>query len=990
MHTNVVVIVFVIFCISISYTFDCDNSNGKKLQIHMVPHTHDDVGWQKTVDQYYYGSNRTIQAGAVQYILDTTVAALAQNPRRTFIFVEMAFFKRWWEEQDDSLRSVVKNFVANKQLEFINGGWSMSDEACTHYNGIIDQMTYGLRFIDDTFGPDARPTVAWHIDPFGHSAEQASLFSLMSFDGFFFGRIDEDDKQKRLKEQRMEMVWRGSRNYEKASQIFSGVLYNGYNPPDGFCYDEFCADPPIQDDPLLYDMNVQERVDAFVKITCEQAKSYKTNHIILTMGSDFQYENAHRWFINMDKLLHYVNQDGRVNLFYSTPSRYLEALHAADEEWGIKSDDFFPYAHCPHCYWTGYFTSRPALKGYIRESNDMLQACKQVEAIHGESAKYPTSDRLRRAMAVNQHHDAITGTEKQHVQDDYVKRLYEGREECWDVMTQFLKEKYSKEPAQAAPFKFVHCDYLNISVCRITETDKSLVVNVYNPLGHEVTSFVRMPVNTRNLVVKNSNQAAVTGQILPVSRETASLRRNLKGFAAYALLFEVTIPPLGFSTYFVNQNQDPKLRDFEPEVTLTKEMGLSNDFIENEKLRLEFSVESGRLVRVIRKDTKLALSVDQEFFYYEGSTGNNDSIQTSGAYIFRPNSSEPRDVCEGNKAKVEIIKGPLVEEVRQTFGTFVSQVVRLYKGVPYAEFEHTVGPIPVKDSIGKEIITNFETNIESGSIFYTDANGREMKERKRNHRETWNLNMTEPISQNYYPINSRISINDSTTQLTIMSDRSQGGSSIRDGQIEIMVHRRLLRDDFLGVGEALNEPGVDGRGLVTRGKHRLLLSTPGEAADLHRRQGQLMLLPPIVSFASNSYGVEDWLSKFTPVHSGLSVPLPDNVHLLTLETVAKDAVIVRLEHYFEKDEDKDMSKPVGVTLTGLFVGFKIVSIVEMNLSANQYLKDKKVMKWNTREGEGKGGVYEKWKEDVDLSGKTISITLKPMEIRTFLAKVERK
>jgi len=55
-------------------------------------------------------------------------------------------------------------------------------------------MTLGLRFIDENFGANARPTVAWHIDPFGHSAEQASLFSLMSFDGFFFGRIDEEDK----------------------------------------------------------------------------------------------------------------------------------------------------------------------------------------------------------------------------------------------------------------------------------------------------------------------------------------------------------------------------------------------------------------------------------------------------------------------------------------------------------------------------------------------------------------------------------------------------------------------------------------------------------------------------------------------------------------------------------------------------------------------------------------------------------------------------
>ena len=66
--------------------------------------------------------------------------------------------------------------------------------AATHYNGIIDQMTLGHLFINDTFGYEARPTIGWHIDPFGHSAEQASLFSLMSFDGFFLGRVDQEDK----------------------------------------------------------------------------------------------------------------------------------------------------------------------------------------------------------------------------------------------------------------------------------------------------------------------------------------------------------------------------------------------------------------------------------------------------------------------------------------------------------------------------------------------------------------------------------------------------------------------------------------------------------------------------------------------------------------------------------------------------------------------------------------------------------------------------
>ena len=37
----------------------------------------------------------------------------------------------------------VKTLVKNKQLEFVNAGWCMNDEAGTHYNAIIDQMSLG-------------------------------------------------------------------------------------------------------------------------------------------------------------------------------------------------------------------------------------------------------------------------------------------------------------------------------------------------------------------------------------------------------------------------------------------------------------------------------------------------------------------------------------------------------------------------------------------------------------------------------------------------------------------------------------------------------------------------------------------------------------------------------------------------------------------------------------------------------------------------------
>ena len=80
----------------------------------------------------------------------------------------------------------------------------------------------------------------------------------------------------------------------------------------------------LKDNPQYHDYNVPERVQTFInaaqnEVSVEfsekdlkgngivQASMFATNHIMMTMGNDFQYENANEWFKNLDKLIKYVN-----------------------------------------------------------------------------------------------------------------------------------------------------------------------------------------------------------------------------------------------------------------------------------------------------------------------------------------------------------------------------------------------------------------------------------------------------------------------------------------------------------------------------------------------------------------------------------------------------------------------------------------------------------------------------------------------------------
>ncbi|RWR73136.1 alpha-mannosidase-like protein isoform X1 [Cinnamomum micranthum f. kanehirae] len=936
-----------------------------KINVHLVAHSHDDVGWLKTIDQYYVGANNSIQGASVENVLDSVVTALLMDKNRKFIF---AFFQRWWRQRSSSVQTIVKKFVDMGQLEFINGGMCMHDEAVAHYIDMIDQTTLGHRFIKQEFGQT--PRIGWQIDPFGHSAVQAYLLGAeVGFDSLFYGRIDYQDLAKRKDDKSLEVVWQGSNTFGSSSQIFAGAFPEGYGPPDGFSFEVNDESPIVQtslrglfselkDDILLFDYNVQERVNDFVAAAVSQANITRTNHVMWTMGTDFRYQYANSWFRQMDKLIHYVNKDGRVNALYSTPSIYTDAKYAANESWPLKTDDFFPYADSANAYWTGYFTSRAALKGYVRAMSAYYLAARQLEFLKNTNSSGPKTDTLADALAIVQHHDAVSGTEKQHVANDYAKRLSIG---------------------------YVECPLLNISYCPPSELDlshgKSLVIVVYNSLGWKREDIVRIPVINESVIVLDSEGKEIESQLLAISNASVGLRnyyvRAYTGITPsdtpkFWLAFSATAPPLGFSTYIVSSAERTgssrsmsTIHTSPRDENGTIEVGQGN-------LRLVYSVKEGKLTHYFNSRSMVKSFIEQSYKFYSGDDGSGKDPQASGAYIFRPNGTFP--IKSDGQEPMTVLRGPVLDEVHQRINPWISQITRVYKAKEHVEIEFTVGPIPIDDGIGKELVTQITTAMMTNKTFYTDSNGRDFIKRIRDYRSDWNLQVNQPVAGNYYPINLGIYMEDSQKELSVMVDRAIGGSSILDGQIELMLHRRLVHDDSRGVGETHNE--------TVRGKFYLRIDPLGEGAKWRRTAGQEIYSPFLLAFTEQNGG--NWTSSHIPTFSAIdpSYSLPDNVAMITLQVLEDGSVLMRLAHLYEMGEDKDLSVMAYVDLRNLFPDKMISKITEMNLSANQERAEmeKKRLIWKVegppkKEMKMRGGPVDPSKLVVELG---------PMEIRTFV------
>ena len=957
------------------------------IQLHIVPHTHNDAGWLYTLESYYKGTN---SRGCVQCILNNVTASLKHNKNRRFSYVEQVFFEIWWQEISNATKDVVREYIRNGQLEFLMGGYVMNDEGCTYYDDIIEQLTLGHRAIKNTF--NVTVNTAWHIDPFGHSAAQARIFSEMGFDSWVIERIDYQDFDSRLEKGSLEMIWRPDTYDKDTNFLLTHINYMPYyRAPFNYCIDMLCY--PDTDLSEFVRRNVM-----YANWIKNQTKFYPTNHILHHIGGDFEWsKKAEHQYLAIESVIDFLNSHPEfgINAFFSSPSNYTASVYKAIREKNItleeKNDDFFPYQDLPHAYWTGYFTSKSTLKYSIREASKHLQSLRKLgtKLFFNKKIKFGDLNSgflvIERAVSILQHHDAVTGTAKRAVDEDYFKLLRDGYDGILNVilppLTEWTNDHYVQVGKQ---FQFCSYDRISCPLISLVNKKKASTILVFNP-SQQNTRIVSLQVPRLPLKLQSASGVELVYDMF--------CDESIKKHGDEILLVETKLVPdeqpnycqiflpvncetNGLTSFEITSTSVDKLKDIilekDIELNSSETIGLfgGEDFI--------IEPEAREFVYQISHNQTYRFSLDYRYYQSYFSDKNKDD-QASGAYIFRPILNDSQEYSK--ILKVAVSRGNHVIEIRIERSLVVTKLRFFKDSLPHViEIESILKPIPVEDNIGKEIVINVHSfNISNDGVFYTDANGLEMQKRVRNKRRTYKIEVTEPAAGNYYPINSAIYIEDKKTNLrmTLMNDRSQGGTSLTNGTIEMMIHRRILHDDARGLFEELNETDSNGEGVTVRTKHWLFFSKGPEKQRLMQYEVDS---PPLIFVAESQVG--DKIVRENPNDSKSEV---DGVKLY-VRPYASDELIIRLHNLNEEktasvqfwSESQGICQRLKELLGKQYESIRVKKVEEVTLDTVQSKAKMLGKKFNW------DGNYKFTPKDEDFE----VVQLRPLEERVFLLKFE--
>jgi len=975
---------------------------------HIVPHSHDDVGWLLTPERYYDGCYDP--TGGVQSIISSMVAALTANSSRTFAQVESYYFNRWWERQSAATKAATRAVVLKGQFDFINAGWSMHDEACVHQESAVSNMEVGAQFLRNEFGQTMNLTIGWHIDPFGHASATPRLMSQMGFDAFFFQRVDYEYRQHMMNTKTLETMWNPSPSLGDNALMFTSIMYQGYcsgctaQGQSGFvmCPSPFCCMtcehdraphwtryfeqleaskkrqtsiaeirrtfhvPANSTQRDVFMLSTETLATSYANYLKGYAGSFRTNQVLVPWGCDFEHIDASISFALMDSVMTEINGNpGKygVHMFYSTPERYVKKVASMNYAWPTNDYDYFLDSDDGHSYWSGYFSSRAEYKRFERFTMNQRVAS-EIAMSAGKRTDFSKQrqrlDTLRQALGVAQHHDSITGTEREHVRNRYHLLLTEALNNASATVNDIFSAATGAESAWP-------CMLSNLSSCDLTTQlaqGKTVTVLLYNGLAWPRTEIVTIPVPITSIGVFNKTTPLVS-QVAPTWELTTSRNPTSPPHTTqpFELVFAVTLPPLALVPVQLVAKPTTGAA-----TVVTPMPGSAS--ISNNHYVVAFNNATNRIRRITNKDTQISSTVDQNFLWYcpMGPEGG----QASGAYIFR--TCVPNAVAEpfNNNFQAVHFTGPVCSEVRQTIDptSLIYQTVRLCQGQDYVDLQSGAGPVDPGNK-GREVIMRISTDVDSQGEFFTDSQGLELQRRVRNSHPNYPYTVTEPIAANFYPCNVFSMIADPVRSLAVVADYSRSTSSIIDGSLEFLYVRRLLYDDHRGVGEPLNES------IRVISSSRLIVNADNALASA-RKHAVLHTHPPLVRYAPTAVAV------LNPAFAAQKA-LPPQLTLHTRTLLQSNLLLLRLQHIYFAGESS-MSVPVTVDVSAwLPFNAKFVSIVETDMNGIGLLKDANARRQQFRVCDATTGTSRMGPTPFAssiVSGSTVKI--RPGDIRTYL------
>lgn len=802
-------------------------------------------------------------------------------------------------------------------MEIVSGGWVMPDEASTSYYSIIDQLMEGHQWILENL--HVKPKNSWAIDPFGHSGTVPYLWKKAGLENMVIQRIHQATKASLAQQKSLEFLWRQpwdvKGSWDMLCHVMPYMLYTvkhtcGPNPYVCMMFDyqvhkrkyrkTFAA-------PISLD-NIQEQSKQLYEQYRRKASLYNYDTILVPLGDDFRYDSAQEWdqqYQNYNMLMEYMNarDDWKIDVQFGTLKDYFEILRKSEKEKTLQhndknfptvSGDFFPYSDKSNAYWSGYFTTRPHAKKFSREVEKNLNAADILNTlVTGYSKKwnveYPAYHDIsnflqqsRRNLALFLHHDAITGTSKEYVMQDYENKLFHSFNATQKVISksaQFLISGGNSEVPLILEPEEVKTSYDSVTKKQVLHVTKTGVpVILFNSLAKARVELTSVLVDTDKVIVKTRDHEEIPYQLNPVWQNSASVHQSqfeiifLKKLAALSLdvvyLVRVeegeeikSVYPAKISIFNSLQlNIAPELI-FEKEEPKYSGNHQSNISLENEYLRAEFDPKTGLLKCLKDKRTGNTTRIDLTFMQYRS--------QGSGAYLFYPNG-EARPLHLGIPI-IHVMEGPFMSQIEVVHPNLRHSVKLFSLAAEQAHGLHVQNFLDmhankVKNLQDTEIIMRLNSDIQN-TVFFTDQNGFQMIARK--------TNPNRYVESNYFPMTSMGIVEDAHRRLSVHSAQAHGVAGLSPGQFEIMLDRELLYDDDRGLGEGVQDNRLTQNDFVIQLEYKEDISTntdvPNQQPISNHQPGSLEThtFPTILSMQINDLLQKPIIKLFTSVSTDL-------------------------------------------------------------------------------------------------------------------------